>query len=281
MTGNFLHRFGCASHGQCAVLSDYCVTRFPSYSKRRHAFTLIELLVVIAIIAILAAILFPVFASAREKARQTSCASNLRQFGLADAQYLQDYDEVWMPYLYPVGNDNQYWACYITASGSINLSQGLLQPYMKSVQINQCPSFLGTPVYGGGFGYGYNWGYLGSQYYITTSPYYEGSQWPNLGPPLADAKVNAPSSTIAFADSGYINAPWYGGNNQRMETIAIDPPGQWDGTPTVDFRHVNQTFNENSTTQTITEDGWANFLYCDGHVKSSTQSQITDAMFTP
>ena len=60
---------------------------------KRRGFTLIELLVVIAIIAILAAILFPVFARAREKARQTSCLSNLKQVGLASNMYLQDYDE--------------------------------------------------------------------------------------------------------------------------------------------------------------------------------------------
>src|SRR5256885_15549422 len=60
---------------------------------KKRGFTLIELLVVIAIIAILAAILFPVFAQAREKARQAACMSNLRQIGLAFAQYVQDYDE--------------------------------------------------------------------------------------------------------------------------------------------------------------------------------------------
>jgi prepilin-type N-terminal cleavage/methylation domain-containing protein len=60
----------------------------------RKGFTLIELLVVIAIIAILAAILFPVFARAREKSRQASCTSNLKQILLADAMYTQDYDEV-------------------------------------------------------------------------------------------------------------------------------------------------------------------------------------------
>src|SRR5476651_29540 len=65
---------------------------------KRQGFTLIELLVVIAIIAILAAILFPVFAKAREKARQTSCASNEKQLGLAFIQYCQDYDE-----MFPVG----------------------------------------------------------------------------------------------------------------------------------------------------------------------------------
>ncbi|MEN6304741.1 MAG: prepilin-type N-terminal cleavage/methylation domain-containing protein, partial [Armatimonadia bacterium] len=61
---------------------------------KRRGFTLIELLVVIAIIAILAAILFPVFAKAREKARQSSCLSNMKQMGLACLQYAQDYDEV-------------------------------------------------------------------------------------------------------------------------------------------------------------------------------------------
>src|SRR6266496_3296806 len=63
------------------------------YDTRHRGFTLIELLVVIAIIAIIAAILFPVFAQAREKARQAACMSNLRQIGLAFAQYVQDYDE--------------------------------------------------------------------------------------------------------------------------------------------------------------------------------------------
>ncbi|HVK04375.1 MAG TPA: DUF1559 domain-containing protein [Armatimonadaceae bacterium] len=76
-------------------------------SRRRTGFTLIELLVVIAIIAILAAILFPVFAKAREKARQTACLSNCRQFGTALTMYLQDYDEafplVWNSYVNTAG----------------------------------------------------------------------------------------------------------------------------------------------------------------------------------
>ncbi|MHB8995088.1 MAG: DUF1559 family PulG-like putative transporter [Armatimonadota bacterium] len=91
----------------------------------RRGFTLIELLVVIAIIAILAAILFPVFAKAREKARQSSCLSNVKQLGLATLQYIQDYDEV-LP-------------AHQRQGRSITV-QTQVMPYMKSEQIFVCPS---------------------------------------------------------------------------------------------------------------------------------------------
>lgn len=95
--------------------------------RTRTGFTLIELLVVIAIIAILAAILFPVFARAREKARQSSCLSNAKQLGLAIGMYVQDYDEV-MP---------------LAVAGvppNIFVLSELLEPYIKNPQIWQCPS---------------------------------------------------------------------------------------------------------------------------------------------
>lgn len=96
--------------------------------SHRGAFTLIELLVVVAIIALLAAILFPVFARARENARRTSCCSNLRQIGLGVMQYTQDYDEVLLPVAYetPEGEDKDW--------------REVLQPYVKSEQIFLCPS---------------------------------------------------------------------------------------------------------------------------------------------
>jgi prepilin-type N-terminal cleavage/methylation domain-containing protein/prepilin-type processing-associated H-X9-DG protein len=107
----------------------------PFTTQRRQGFTLIELLVVIAIIAILAAILFPVFAQAREKARQTSCLSNQKQIGLALQMYTQDYDETLMPFWYanaPTYTGQQWDSRYTLYM--------LSQPYIKNWDIFRCPS---------------------------------------------------------------------------------------------------------------------------------------------
>jgi prepilin-type N-terminal cleavage/methylation domain-containing protein/prepilin-type processing-associated H-X9-DG protein len=98
--------------------------------QKRKGFTLIELLVVIAIIAILAAILFPVFAQAREKARQASCMSNLKQIGLAEMQYVQDYDERF---------SGSYACTQITTCGPRIYYPELIYPYAKNSQIFLCP----------------------------------------------------------------------------------------------------------------------------------------------
>jgi prepilin-type N-terminal cleavage/methylation domain-containing protein/prepilin-type processing-associated H-X9-DG protein len=104
----------------------------PSLRKvARGGFTLIELLVVIAIIAILAAILFPVFGRARENARRSSCQSNLKQISLGIKQYIQDYDE-----RFPLAT--------LTGASTLGWADSI-QPYLKSTQIYQCPSETNGP----------------------------------------------------------------------------------------------------------------------------------------
>jgi len=104
---------------------------------KKQGFTLIELLVVIAIIAILAAILFPVFAKVREKARQASCASNMKQLGLAIIQYSQDNDEA-MPSqdMFDWWTTPSYWTAYSWRE--------MIYPYVKSTQVYKCPSNSNT-----------------------------------------------------------------------------------------------------------------------------------------
>ena len=139
----------------------------------KKGFTLIELLVVIAIIAILAAILFPVFAKAREKARQSTCASNLKQIGLGISQYAQDYDEI-LPPMQPGGryaartiqtNTSEPGSHFLISPDGNNPDyivswMDLINPYIKSWKIFMCPSAVVDERFSG---YGYN-GYLNSMW---------------------------------------------------------------------------------------------------------------------
>src|SRR5579862_5072328 len=108
---------------------------------KRHAFTLIELLVVIAIIAILAAILFPVFAQAREKARIATCTSNLKQFSLGILMYAQDYDETM-----PIAFSAPYLIGPLTSQLSGFPERGIhaeISPYIKNHGVFHCPDDAG------------------------------------------------------------------------------------------------------------------------------------------
>ena len=190
----------------------------------RRGFTLIELLVVIAIIAILAAILFPVFARAREKARQTSCLSNLKQIGLGAMMYAQDYDERVMPGYICDGTPRGWWW---------EVPNGRIQPYIKNTQIIICPS---NPV--GTFGYGINYQLYGG--WNGTPCYAYG------GMPLS--KIQHPAEVGMFADSatncaypGNANSIWgwraAGYNmcgavdprhNDGANVAYVDGPAKWE-----------------------------------------------------
>jgi len=142
--------------------------------RANYAFTLIELLVVIAIIAILAAILFPVFAKAREKARQISCLSNMKQLGLGYTQYEQDYDEK---------NPN---GINVYAPGG-NGWAGEVYPYVKSVQVYKCPDdSTGNQVF---VSYAYNSN--------NTIPSYDGNKGVDS---YSIAQYNAPAKTVLLAE---------------------------------------------------------------------------------
>ena len=163
--------------------------------RRQGGFTLIELLVVIAIIAILAAILFPVFAAAREKARQTACLSNLRQVGLANQMYAQDYDETYT---------NTEWGGNIDDAHEYYWGD-MLYPYIKNWQMLQCPSANQKIAFKTGVTtYSVQWTYsygindiLAADCVSADDP--ECRHIGVAGHPMA--AVNAPSSTILIADN--------------------------------------------------------------------------------
>jgi len=212
-----------------------------------RAFTLIEILVVVAIIALLAAIMFPVFARARESARKSSCLSNLKQISLGWMMYTQDYDEMAVPAYYYAGDfSSEYsenaWDFTLGWSASdmnqpVSEAGGLLDPYIKSGQINNCPSFTGDSVGRPSTGYAYNASYIGSD---------------GTHPSANLAQIEKPAETILFADGG----AWSSYSNSiigqnYLRSYNNDPYSAG----TAAFRHNDAS----------------NVAYADGHVKSITR----------
>ncbi len=214
----------------------------PRRTTRPNAFTLIELLVVIAIIAILAAILFPVFAQARAKARGTACLSNVKQAGTGFHMYVQDYDEVT-----PSGRGGgwEWWT--------------ELMPYVKNVDVFYCPDRSDGGAYAQGgtlssgiyklknyIGYGYNWGPIGWR---------GGGLLERQQPdPARPGKTHIPGKSIAsfqypaelFAFGDTYDTP-------RM-TVGIGfSADSWNGTRNSGLRHSSGMFN---------------YAFADGHAKA-------------
>ncbi|BCM88892.1 hypothetical protein IAD21_00734 [Abditibacteriota bacterium] len=227
------------------------------------AFTLIELLIVIAIIAILAAILFPVFARTRENARRASCQSNLKQIGLGMLQYAQDYDETYSGSYKNSPNGRIHWG-------------ELIFPYTKSSQIYICPSNTSLMTNNGlnnqatnpntykGVSYSYN---------CITIPTVIGSPdgWDWNGAPLA--LLPHVAQTILLTEGNVAN----GGQDNTWTTQLTDINGSfygqtWTGTPDDTVAAGNKNMDHRHL------DG-GNILWYDGHVKWAKNTRMPTATY--
>ncbi len=174
---------------------------------RKTGFTLIELLVVIAIIAILAAILFPVFARARENARKSSCQSNVKQLGTANMMYAQDYDERTLPY------------STLPSGGGVSWYD-LVQPYVKNTNVLVCPSqSISTLWQGRRVSYGIN---------RTTGCLGEGGY-----DGVALARINYPAETLLFVETRA-----HDNESEAFPTFYAPPGNTWGSFGTLSDRHM-------------------------------------------
>jgi prepilin-type N-terminal cleavage/methylation domain-containing protein/prepilin-type processing-associated H-X9-DG protein len=232
--------------------------------KRERGFTLIELLVVIAIIAILAAILFPVFAQARDKARSVTCLSNQKQLGLALMMYVQDYDEKMIPY------NNLSMAAWMK-DAQWGFWYNTITPYLKNSGVLMCasvapatgcePNRKPAPNYAR-CGFGFNWGHVA---YGSGDPKFTVG---TVGDTKSLASFLEPARTILLADSQYdprVNP------NSGWQDIKCPMPHKEPLKSQVDRWVVDEASGGSATNPnpniTRRHQGGANAIFVDGHAK--------------
>jgi prepilin-type N-terminal cleavage/methylation domain-containing protein/prepilin-type processing-associated H-X9-DG protein len=233
--------------------------------QRRRGFTLIELLVVIAIIAILAAILFPVFAQARDKARQSTCLSNIKQLSLGVMMYSQDYDEQML--FYPSEKHCQWrYVCDKPARWWLDWWDVVL-PYTRSNQIYHCPS---APAYRDAMLSSYGITNVGIGYNMSPSAgnsLVKNQLVGNVYPSVAMAEVTRPGDTILLGEAGHVfnpratAAPFNSSNNPS---------------PSLSFSPSNESGSEWGPEPR--HGGGANMGFVDGHAKWMRPEQFYGAV---
>ena len=212
-------------------------------TPKKPGFTLIEMLVVLAVLSIIAALLFPVFARARERARQATCASNLRQIGMAAMQYIGDNDGRLFnvtPYADDFGSVTHWSHCTHQTPGSeevrVDTGCGPLGPFLKSAAVWRCPSASGLKA---------------ATYYDQVPPAY-GLNWAysrmehDQERPVALAQAEAPAETIFAADSAVYN------------TVYSSSAPSWSAYVYLPSEHASSVHGRHS--------GMVNVLWLDGHV---------------
>lgn len=208
---------------------------------KQKGFTLIELLIVIAIIGIMAAILFPVFARARENARRSSCQSNLKQIALACLQYVSDYDSYYPNKVEPSNQPSAGWA-------------GAILPYIKSEQIFQCPSDSNKP--------GNSGTHTGGSMTLGFTDYWCNTMICGESSRVHEAQFAAPTLTVLAGDGGMDNRIRATYNGVYYSPLGnINAPYWWaEPVTTIGIRNF-----PGSKAQIHL--GGVNYAFADGHVK--------------
>jgi prepilin-type N-terminal cleavage/methylation domain-containing protein/prepilin-type processing-associated H-X9-DG protein len=254
-------------------------TKYSSRWSQKEGFTLIEILVVIAIIALLAAILFPVFARARENARRASCQSNLKQLGIALLQYTQDYDET---YVFDSAAGDGGISTTGDAEGIFAADRwpSRVLPYIKSTEVFRCPSqkpmytATSTPVAARNAFMAALANNSVISYFGAGGFFQQGSVASNTSPGIKPVKMAAVATPA--------QDPWLFDDIFGRYSNYVQFRYYWDGTVAQSYRDINSATSSVLTKpQDMTHFDGANVLYGDGHVKWLLQEPLRLQLVTP